>query len=237
MEKDKKEKGHEKFKSRDEHHLGPDRTDWVTLDVGGKLIKTTRTTLTKDPSSMLAKLFNGDSSWSEQYTDVYQLDCDHRYFRVILNYLRHNELIVDENISKRGVLVLARYFQIQRLIELLEPYYGDSIEWMTVLEDDFSTPIDEKKWTVDTSRKEAKINDNIYGQLVLINRAALITVQQYPPRVRITGVWKFSDQEDSLHIFTRCDGQFGENGRTMESGLEFFCNETEQLCFGSRQCS
>jgi len=232
MEKDfKKVKGHVKSKSRDEY-LEHSPTDWVTLNVGGKIIKTTRTTLTKDPSSMLAKLFNGDSAWSEQYTDVYQLDCDHRYFRVILNYLRHNELIVDENISKRGVLVLARYFQIQRLIELLEPYYGDSIEWMTVLEDDFSTSIDEKKWIVDTSRKEAKINDNIYGQLVLINRAALITVQQYPPRVRITGVWKFSDQEDSLHIFTRCDGQFGENGRTMEGGLEFFAMKQNNFVLG-----
>jgi len=90
MERDfKKVKGHVKSKSRDDY-LEHAHTDWVTLDVGGKIIKTTRTTLTKDPSSMLAKLFNGDSAWSEQYTDVYQLDCDHRYFRVILNYLRHN---------------------------------------------------------------------------------------------------------------------------------------------------
>jgi len=176
---------------------------------------------------MLAKLFAVDSIWAEQKNEVYQLDCDYQYFRVILNYLRHNELIIDDNVSKRGVFVLARYFQIQKLIDLLEPYVGDTIEWMTVLEDDFSGPIDEKKWTVDNSRKEAKINDNIYGQLILINRAALITIQQYPPRVRITGVWKFADTEDSLHIFTRCDGEFGDTGRTMESGIEFFCHETK----------
>jgi len=157
-----------------------------------------------------------------QNQDVYYLDCDHRYFRVILNFLRHNELIVEEGLSKRGILVLARYFQIQKLIDLLEPYYGDNIEWTTILEDHFSTTLDQSKWKLDLSRKEAKINDSIYGQLVLINRAALITVQQYPPRVRITGNWKLTDVEDSLHIFTRCNGQFGQNGRTMEHGLEFF---------------
>uniref|UniRef100_A0A6B2LAZ8 BTB domain-containing protein n=1 Tax=Arcella intermedia TaxID=1963864 RepID=A0A6B2LAZ8_9EUKA len=201
------------------------------MDVGGKVIRTTKATLTKDPTSMLARLFGG-SEWSEQQSEVYRLDCDHRYFRVILNYLRHNELILEDNLSKRGILVLARYLQIQQLIALLEPFYGDSTEWSTVLEDDFSTPIDEKKWTVDTSRKEAKINDNIYGQLVLINRAALISVQQYPPRVKITGQWKFSDQEDSLHIFTRCDGQFGENGRTMETGIEFFSMKQNNFVLG-----
>jgi len=59
-------------------------------------------------------------------------------------------------------------------------------------------------------------------------------VQQYPPRVRITGIWKFADQEDSLHIFTRSDGQFGENGRTMETGIEFFAMKQNNfvLCRG-----
>ena len=38
--------------------------DWVSLNVGGKVFITTRTTLTKDKNSMLCKMFSGE--WNEK---------------------------------------------------------------------------------------------------------------------------------------------------------------------------
>lgn len=34
----------------------------------------------------------------------------------------------------------------------------------------------------------------------------LITVQEFPPKLRITGRWRFIHIDDSMHVLTRCDG-------------------------------
>jgi len=108
----------------------------ITLDVGGTLLTTTRATLTKDPESMLGKMFQVNSKWSTG--DPYFIDCDDRYFRVILNYLRYDELFIDPNLNARGILTLARYLQLSGLIALLEEEIGE--KWVTVVSDDFSAP-------------------------------------------------------------------------------------------------
>jgi hypothetical protein len=64
-------------------------------------------------------LFTMFSKKEWEKNEEYKLDCDHRYFRVVINYLRHNELIIEKNLSKQGVLSLAKFFQIQGLIDLL----------------------------------------------------------------------------------------------------------------------
>lgn len=51
---------------------------------------------------------------------AYLLDCDHRYFRIVLNYLRYNELMLDGNCTREGLLVVAKYFQVRGLIDLLD---------------------------------------------------------------------------------------------------------------------
>ena len=61
----------------------------MILNVGGVRFETSRLTLTKDPESLLAKLFTKDSPIIPQGNSIF-LDRDASHFRVILNYLRYD---------------------------------------------------------------------------------------------------------------------------------------------------
>ena len=50
---------------------------WITLDVGGQMMRTTDATIRKIPSKKI-----------QRRDGVYQVDCDPDYFKVILMWLR-----------------------------------------------------------------------------------------------------------------------------------------------------
>lgn len=100
-------------------------SSWVTLNVGGKLFTTTRSTLTtQEPDSMLARMFadEGDSSWlsSVDSNGAYLIDRSPAYFDPILNYLRHGQLVIDKFINPLGVLEEAQFFGLTSLVGQLE---------------------------------------------------------------------------------------------------------------------
>ncbi len=99
--------------------------EWVTLNVGGRYFTTTRSTLTtKEPESMLARMFCKEDShmWANSVDSngAYLIDRSPAYFEPILNYLRHGELVIDKNVNPQGVLEEARFFGIESLIHMLE---------------------------------------------------------------------------------------------------------------------
>jgi len=110
-----------KKKKKDKQKVKPRRKDseWIQLNVGGKIIQTTRTTLTKDPTSMLFRMFSETSVW-ESTTDpngAYLIDRDPHYFKPLINFLRHGDMIIDRNVSVEGVIKEAEFFQVQGAIE------------------------------------------------------------------------------------------------------------------------
>jgi len=100
--------------------------DWVTLNVGGKYFATTRATLTtKEPNSMLARMFadeDGDQLWpsTTDANGAFLIDRSALYFEPILNYLRHGQLVLDKNVNGQGVLEEVKFFGIDSLVPLLE---------------------------------------------------------------------------------------------------------------------
>ena len=102
------------------------QSEWVHLNVGGKLFATTVSTLTRtdvDGSSMLARMFtHGDVEWQSAVdeTGAYLIDRSPLYFEPILNYLRHGQLVLDKNVNPEGVLEEAKFFGLTSLIEQLE---------------------------------------------------------------------------------------------------------------------
>ncbi|GFO35703.1 BTB/POZ domain-containing protein kctd9-like [Plakobranchus ocellatus] len=104
---------------------GCNPSEWITLNVGGKVFTTTRGTLTRfDGDSMLARMFckDKDIGWSSRVdgTGAYLIDRSPLYFEPILNYLRHGKLILDKNVNPEGVLEEAKFFGLTSLIETLE---------------------------------------------------------------------------------------------------------------------
>uniref|UniRef100_A0A4W4DR06 KHA domain-containing protein n=1 Tax=Electrophorus electricus TaxID=8005 RepID=A0A4W4DR06_ELEEL len=106
-----------------EDDLSGSHTDWLTLNIGGRLFTTTRSTLvSKEPDSMLAHMFGEKDVWGNKRDQrgAYLIDRSPEYFEPILNYLRHGQLIVNEGVNLLGVLEEARFFGIEQLAEQLE---------------------------------------------------------------------------------------------------------------------
>uniref|UniRef100_A0A1A8IGW5 Potassium channel tetramerisation domain containing 9 n=1 Tax=Nothobranchius kuhntae TaxID=321403 RepID=A0A1A8IGW5_NOTKU len=83
-------------------------TDWLTLNIGGRLFTTTRSTLvSKEPESMLAHMFCEKDVWGNKQDKhgAYLIDRSPEYFEPILNYLRHGQLIINEGLNIRGNFV------------------------------------------------------------------------------------------------------------------------------------
>ena len=95
------------------------RGEIITLDVGGKIFRTTQKTLTRQPDSLLAKMFGPPNyhnlyrpSTPEMKDGAYFLDLDPRGFEVILGYLRHNIKILPLGVHIMTVQVLAEQLDI-----------------------------------------------------------------------------------------------------------------------------
>ncbi|KAI1720579.1 BTB/POZ domain-containing protein [Ditylenchus destructor] len=89
----------------------------VSVNVGGKIFQTTKSTLSRYPSSNLAHLDEWDKCLKDA-TGIYFLNADPDYFRIILKYLQTGHLIFDgNNVTLEGLLPEVKLFKIQPLIE------------------------------------------------------------------------------------------------------------------------
>lgn len=61
-----------------------------------------RATLTSDPSSMLARMFEPGWSSVTDATGAYLIDRSPDYFEPLLNFLRHGKLILNDGINPQG---------------------------------------------------------------------------------------------------------------------------------------
>ena len=98
---------------------------WIKINVGGQVFMTTRTTLCRDPNSMLYRLIHCQDDGEQVQSDkdesgAYLIDRDSKYFGVVLNYLRHGKLIIDKFISEEGILEEAEFYNIAGLIKLVK---------------------------------------------------------------------------------------------------------------------
>ncbi|GAM28388.1 hypothetical protein SAMD00019534_115640, partial [Acytostelium subglobosum LB1] len=201
--------------------------EWVKLNVGGTVIQTTLTTLRKDKESMLNLMFNKDYGWNHTRDEngCILIDADPRYFLVILNYLRHGELIIEPNLNYYGVWSLARYFQIKPIVDLLEYEDNDASCWQTLMEDNvIASEMDSLRWTVnrECSGSSLMVEE---GRYKFVNRAYMITRDQYNPddgEVKLTGTWIRATNDDFFQCATRSDGMHvGAPYYEIQNGLEF----------------
>merc|ERR1719290_131801 len=93
--------------------------DWISLDVGGTLFKTRRSTLVSVPGSLLANMFDPESDMlpARQENGAYIIDVSPQEFGVILNWLRFKKLMVPKNMELKDVQVVTEYFGIQEMEE------------------------------------------------------------------------------------------------------------------------
>eukprot|EP01133_Synstelium_polycarpum_P011992 gene11992-14008_t len=93
--------------------------EWVTLNVGGRMFSTTRSTLLKDKDSMLAKMFGESWDSTKDSNGSYLIDRSPEYFAPIINFLRCGNLVIDDGLNIEGVYHEARFFNITAMVEKL----------------------------------------------------------------------------------------------------------------------
>ena len=98
----------------------------VTLNVGGRLFRTTRTTLTSEPDSVLGRMFDPTSPLppARMIDGAFFIDANPAIFevgvvffcrsefaisKVVLDFLRHRCILLPPNLPMEAVLAQARY--------------------------------------------------------------------------------------------------------------------------------
>jgi hypothetical protein len=94
--------------------------EMISLNVGGIIYVTTKSTLMKYPGTMLSRMFSGDHCITKDEGGNYFLDRDGNLFSYILNYLRTGQF---PELSRKELLELreeAEYYAISPLVKALD---------------------------------------------------------------------------------------------------------------------
>ncbi|KAH7725754.1 BTB/POZ domain-containing protein KCTD17 [Aphelenchoides avenae] len=98
-----------------------ENSNWVRLNVGGTVFRTTKQTLRNDPESFFAKLLDTDMEPSEKdETGAFLIDRDPACFQTILNYLRSGSVYITDRNTIPGLMKEADFYGLIGLMEQLE---------------------------------------------------------------------------------------------------------------------
>jgi len=92
----------------------------VKLNVGGVRYTTTSATLLQHGDNYFSGLLSGKFSKLEDETGSYFIDRNGNHFAPILEYLRSGEVDIPKEMSRKAVLVEAKFFLVSGLMEILE---------------------------------------------------------------------------------------------------------------------
>eukprot|EP00899_Mesostigma_viride_P011502 jgi/Mesvir1/20352/Mv19938-RA.1 len=102
------------FREQVESSLTKVSSDIISLNVGGKLFQTTKTTLASHPESLLAAMFVSGGELVKDSTGAVFLDRDGDVFALVLSFLRTGVLpLIDDRRLQRAFAVELDYFDIK----------------------------------------------------------------------------------------------------------------------------
>ena len=105
----------------------------VGLNVGGKIYRTSRTTLlSRESDSFFALLLSGRVPSEKDEQGNYLIDCDGEIFCHILNYMQNGKLVLPDGFIEYGLLECqADFFQLESLkLELKGIHHGNEKEFL-----------------------------------------------------------------------------------------------------------
>ena len=101
---------------------------YIGLNVGGKVYKTSITTLTRDPNCFFALLLSGRIPSAKDDQDNYLIDRDGEVFRHVLNYLRCDKLVLPEGFNEfRLIECEADFFMLPSLKKAVRELLGECL--------------------------------------------------------------------------------------------------------------
>ena len=104
--------------TQEHHRLFPEN---IELNVGGKFYSTSVLTLTRDPDSLLGRIFSGRQDVKKDNSGKYFIDRDGSLFRYILDFLRTKRLHLPEDFGEiERLKTEAEFFEMTDLEQQLE---------------------------------------------------------------------------------------------------------------------
>ncbi|KAI1694217.1 BTB/POZ domain-containing protein [Ditylenchus destructor] len=100
-------------------------SEWIRLNVGGKVFQTTKSTLSIHPESFLARLANGNIPSEKDESGAFLIDRNYEHFGSILNFFRSGVVNLDRNEKAvRDLLCEADFYNVQSLVNEIHKAMG-----------------------------------------------------------------------------------------------------------------
>ena len=110
----------------------------IELNIGGKYYSTSVLTLTRDPHSLLGRMFSGRQEVNKDNSGKYFIDRDGSLFRYILDFLRTKRLHLPEDFCEiERLKTEAEFFEMEDLEQQLEQYSKRRERAATVVSEQF----------------------------------------------------------------------------------------------------
>ena len=93
---------------------------WIYLNVGGQQFLTSKSTLEKEPESMICRMVFGELPSLKDENGAILIDRSPKYFDAILNYLRMGEIQLDHDVNVEALIQEAKFYGIMSLVEKYE---------------------------------------------------------------------------------------------------------------------
>ena len=93
---------------------------WIKLNVGGQQFMTSKSTLEKEPESMICRMVFGELPSLKDENGAILIDRSPKYFDAILNYLRMGEIQLDHDVNVEALIQEAKFYGIMSLVEKYE---------------------------------------------------------------------------------------------------------------------
>ena len=151
-------------------------SDIIDLNVGGQIYTTTRTTLTRYPTSMLGCMFSDRLPSAVDKHGNYVIDRDGQMFRHVLNFLRTSQLILPKDFREHELLnAEADFYQIPDLIEALSGCKGPEGVAKTVEEIDSDMYV-ERRVLKQNAPRHRPTNTDIFDDWIICGNEQNILV-------------------------------------------------------------
>ena len=136
---------------------------WIKLNVGGQQFLTSKSTLEKEPESMICRMVFGELPSLKDENGAILIDRSPKYFDAILNYLRMGEIQLDHDVNVEALIQEAKFYGIMSLVEKYEhnlvlkvSFYGISGE---SIYDKFYDKLDTSKFVEELSKSLAHLGN------------------------------------------------------------------------------
>ena len=100
---------------------------WIKLNVGGQQFVTSKSTLEKEPESMICRLVCGEIPSLKDENGAILIDRSPKHFDTILNYLRMGDILLDHDLNIEALIQEANFYGIMSLVKKCQTEYRHNL--------------------------------------------------------------------------------------------------------------